>query len=50
MAVTRQLRVVFDEPDNTFGHAPTALFLIGKQGEAYKIALVVPTGKPGGSN
>lgn len=48
MAVSRQLRVVFDESDNTFGRPPTALFLIGRQDEAYKIALVVSARKPGG--
>jgi hypothetical protein len=47
MPVTRQLRVVFDEPDNAFGKPPTELFLIGRQGDAYKIALVLPTKKPG---
>ena len=46
MPVTRQLRVVFDEPDDD-GQPPTELFLIGRQGEAYKIALVVPTRRPG---
>lgn len=45
MPVTRQIRVVFDEPDNAFGMPPTAVFLIGRQGEAYKIALVVPARK-----
>jgi hypothetical protein len=48
MAVSQQLRVVFDEPDNAFGRPPTALFLIGRQGEAYRIALVVPAKRPEG--
>jgi len=47
MPVSRQVRVVFDEPDNPYGRPPTAVFLVGKQGEAYRIALVVPTRKPG---
>lgn len=46
MAVARQIRVVFDEPDTEFGTPPTAMFLIGKQGDAYRIALVVPTRRP----
>ncbi len=46
MPVSHQLRVVFDEPDNAYGKPPTALFLIGREDEAYKIALVVPTEKP----
>lgn len=48
MAVTQQLRVVFDEPDTLYGKPPTALFLIGKEGGSYRIALVVPTKKPDG--
>src|SRR5690349_5293119 len=47
MPVTRQIRVVFDEPANDDGQPPSELFLIGRQGDAYKIALVVPTKKPG---
>ena len=43
MPVSQQLRVVFDEPDTAYGKPPTALFLIGQQDDAYKIALVVPT-------
>lgn len=48
MAVTKQVRVVFDEPDTEFGKPPTEFFLIGKHGDEYKIALVVPTRPPGG--
>lgn len=48
MPVARQLRVVFDEPDTAFGRPPGAVFLIGRQGDAYRIALVVPVEKPGG--
>lgn len=48
MPVAQRLRVVFDEPDNAYGRPPTAVFLIGRQGEAYRIALVVPVKKPGG--
>ena len=47
MAVSHQLRVVFDEPDNAYGKPPTAMFLVGKEDEAYRIALVLPTKKPG---
>jgi hypothetical protein len=47
MPVSRQVRVVFDEPDNPYGRPPTAVFLVGKEDEAYRIALVVPTKKPG---
>ena len=46
MPVTEQLRVVFDEPDAQ-GHVPSVVFLIGRQDQAFRIALVVPT-KPGG--
>ena len=42
MAVSHQLRVVFDEPDTAYGKPPTDLFLIGREGDAYRIALVVP--------
>jgi hypothetical protein len=47
MPVSQQVRVVFDEPDNPYGRPPTAVFLVGKEGEAYRIALVVPTRRPG---
>ena len=47
MPVTQQLRIVFDEPDTRYGHPPTALFLIGRQDDAYRIALVVPVKPPG---
>lgn len=46
MPITQQIRVVFDEPDNPYGKPPTALFLVGRAGEAYRIALVVPTERP----
>jgi hypothetical protein len=49
MAVSKQIRIVYDEPDTEFGMPPTEFFLIGKLGDAYKIALVVPTRPPGGS-
>ncbi|MFO1074490.1 MAG: hypothetical protein U1E17_17755 [Geminicoccaceae bacterium] len=48
MPVSQQLRVVFDEPDTASGHPPTALFLVGRQDDAYRIALVVPVKPPGG--
>ncbi len=47
MTVSHRIRVVFDEPDVEAGRPPTDLFLVGRQGEAYRIALVVPTGRPG---
>lgn len=50
MAVSQQLRVVFDEPDTAYGKPPTTLFLIGRQANAYRIALVVPAEKPGGDD
>ena len=31
------------DPDNPYGKPPTALFLVGREGNAYRIALVVPT-------
>jgi hypothetical protein len=43
MPITQQIRVVFDEPDNPYGKPPTALFLVGREGDAYRIALGVPT-------
>lgn len=48
MPISRQIRVVFDEPDNPYGKPPTAVFLVGREGESYRIALVVPMEKPGG--
>jgi hypothetical protein len=48
MPVSQQVRVVFDEPANVYGKPPTIVFLIGRAGEAYRIALVVPTERPGG--
>jgi hypothetical protein len=47
MPVEQQIRVVFDEPDTSFGKPPTALFLVGKEEDGYRIALVVPTAPPG---
>jgi hypothetical protein len=42
MPVSHQLRVVYDElPMEGFGIPPTAVFLIGREGEAFRIALVV---------
>lgn len=42
MPVTHQLRVVYDEPPmESFGIAPTAVFLIGREGDTFRIALVV---------
>jgi hypothetical protein len=42
MAVSHQLRVVYDEPPmEGFGIRPTAVFLIGRDGDAFRIALVV---------
>lgn len=43
MPVTQQIRVVFDEPDTSYGKPPTAFFLVGREGDAYRIALVLPT-------
>jgi hypothetical protein len=40
-----QLRVVFDEPDNALGRPPIALRR--KEDEACRIALMVPTDRPG---
>lgn len=48
MPISEQVRVVFDEPDNQYGKPPTAVFLVGREGEAYRIALVVPTQRPRG--
>lgn len=46
MPISRQLSVVFDEPVTEFGRPPTAVFLIGQQGEVLRIGLVVPTRDP----
>jgi hypothetical protein len=47
MPVTNQLRVVFDEPPTEgLEKPPTAVFLIGRQDDAYRIALVVRNGPP----
>jgi hypothetical protein len=47
MPVSHQLRVVFDEPDGDQGHPPTEVFLIGKAGNAFRIALVVRARRAG---
>lgn len=42
MPVTHELRVVYDEPAmEGFNIPPTAVFLVGREGEAFRIALVV---------
>jgi hypothetical protein len=41
MPVTERLRVVYDEPPLENGALPTAIFLVGKQDDAYRIALMV---------
>ncbi|MBE7247630.1 MAG: hypothetical protein INR63_22025 [Actinomycetospora chiangmaiensis] len=48
MPVTDRLRVVFDEPPVEGDAPPTSVFLIGREGGAYRIALLVPTGPPKG--
>ncbi|AWB21755.1 hypothetical protein DA075_13205 [Methylobacterium currus] len=48
MPVTDRLRVVFDEPPVEGDAAPTSVFLIGREGGTYRIALLVPTGPPRG--
>ncbi|KMO38668.1 hypothetical protein VQ03_16650 [Methylobacterium tarhaniae] len=48
MPVTERLRVVFDEPPVEGDAAPTSVFLIGREGGTYRIALLVPTGPPRG--
>ncbi|TNC08242.1 hypothetical protein FF100_29945 [Methylobacterium terricola] len=48
MPVTERLRVVFDEPPVEGGAPPTSLFLVGREGGSYRIALLVPTGPPRG--
>lgn len=41
MEITNQVRVIFDEaPINDSGKLPTSVFLVGKQGEFYRIGLV----------
>ena len=41
MEVTNRVRVIFDEPDvPSTGKPPTAVFLVGKIGEEYRIGLV----------
>ena len=41
MEVTHRVRVVFDEPPvEATGKPPTSVFLVGLQGDAYRIALV----------
>ncbi len=45
MPISHQLRVVFDEPDNHYGNAPTDLFLIGQDSKNYRIALIIPVQK-----
>ena len=40
MPVSHRLRVEFDEPPRAGGGAPADVFLIGRQDEAYRIALV----------
>ena len=34
MPLSERSRVVVDEPDNAYGRPPTALFLVGRDGEA----------------
>jgi hypothetical protein len=42
MPVSYQLRVIYDEPPmEGFGIPPTTVFLIGREGDAFRIALVV---------
>ncbi len=48
MPVTERLRVVFDEPPVEGDAPPTSVFLIGREGGTYRIALLVPTGPPKG--
>lgn len=41
MEITNRVRVIFDEPDvESTGKPPTAVFLVGKIGEEYRIGLV----------
>lgn len=47
MPVTKQLRIVFDEPAiDGLDKPPTAVFLVGRMEEAYRIALVVRRSAP----
>jgi len=47
MPVTKQLRIVFDEPAiDGLDKPPTAVFLVGRMDDAYRIALVVRRGAP----
>lgn len=48
MPITERLRVVFDEPPVEGDAAPTSVFLVGREGGTYRIALLVPTGPPKG--
>ena len=45
MEFTNRVRVVYDEPPTPAGKPPTAVFLVGKIDDAYRIGLVVR--KPG---
>lgn len=42
MPVSHRLRVIFDEPPGESGRPPTDVFLIGKDRDTYRIALVNP--------
>jgi hypothetical protein len=42
MPVSHRLRVIFDEPPGESGKPPTDVFLIGKEQDVYRIALVNP--------
>lgn len=46
MPISQQVRVVFDEPANLYGKPPTAVFLVGRMDDTYRIALVVPRSAP----
>ncbi|TGD97010.1 hypothetical protein [Methylobacterium nonmethylotrophicum] len=48
MPVTDRLRVTFDEQPVEGDAPPTSVFLIGREGGTYRIALLVPTGPPKG--
>jgi hypothetical protein len=42
MPVSHQLRVIYDEPPmEGYGTPPTSVFLIGREGDGFRIALVV---------
>jgi hypothetical protein len=46
MPVSHQLRVIYDEPPmEGFGLPPTAVFLVGREGDAFRIALVISAEK-----